>query len=587
MYGFYNKLLRIDLTEKRYSVEEIEDAVFENYLGGKGLGTFLLLQEVRPDIDPLSLGNKLIITTGLLAGTAMMGVSRYGVFTKSPLTNIYSESYSGGHTGPVIKRTGYDAVIIEGAAGSPVVIEISDEAVRFHDAELIWGKDTYESEDKILSLVNKDDAQAIVIGPAGENMVRFACIENNYWRSAGRTGVGAVLGSKKVKGIVFHGGKKSEAAYPDLLRKYVRDFVARHKDDGGTIAYRKFGTPILVSIMNSVNGFPARYWQEGSVDYWESISADYMQKEMNIKPKSCHQCFFACGKLTEVTKGEYKGLTIEGPEYETIYAFGGLCCVRSMEEIVYLNDICDRLGMDTITAGNLAAFTIEAAKRGAIEYDIDYGDVEAIAKLLYKIAYKKDIGEVLAEGIVKASREWKLESIAIHVKGLEPAGYDPRILKGMGLAYAVSDRGACHLRSTFYKPELSGVIDRNRINGKARLLVEYEDRLALFDSLIICRFFRDIVTWEDLSVLIKAVTGLELNYEDLRKTAENIIDLTRIFNLKCGVTKKDDTLPERFFNEPVGPDKETIAERDLELMLQQYYRERGWDGEGIPKACKL
>ncbi len=587
MFGFYNKLLRVDLSNKTYQVEDIPDSVLEKYLGGKGLGSYLLLKEIPKGIDPLSERNRLIFTTGPISDTKMMGSSRYGVFTKSPLTGIYSESYSGGHVAPVIKRTGYDAVVIEGRADDKVYLEISDEGVKFHSAEHLWGKYTYETEDKVKEEVGISGAEAVVIGPAGENLVRFACIENNYWRSAGRTGVGAVMGSKKLKAIVFHGKSQCKLADEKLLASYVSDLVKRGKEDPGAKAYRQYGTPMLVSIMNSVHGFPTKYWSKGSLETWENISAETMQREMEVKPKACTRCFFACGKLSKIKNGPYEGLEIEGPEYETIYSFGGLCCVDDIRGIAYLNDICDRYGIDTITAGNMVAFAIEASKRGKLDVDVEYGNVEKIAWLLQDIVHKRGAGKVLAEGIKTASKELGLEDLAIHVKGLEPAGYDPRILKGMGLAYATSDRGACHLRATFYKPELAGIIDPDTTEGKAELFVEYEDRLALYDALILCRFFRDMVLWDDLSTIIEATTGLKMTKDQLRKIASNIVNATRKFNIREGITKKDDWLPKRFFEEPIGPDQKVITREQLETMLKEYYKFRGWDEEGNPVGFNL
>lgn len=577
MWGFYNKLLRVNLTDQKWKVEDLPDKVLTQYLGGKGLGTYLLNKEIPKGACPLSGDNKLIITTGPLTDSSMMGASRYGVFTKSPQTKFFSESYSGGNVAPIIKRTGYDAIVIEGKSDKRIYLEISDKDVKFHDAQHLWGIDTYETEDRVLAEIGVKDAQAIVIGPAGENLVKFACIENNYWRSAGRTGVGAVMGSKNLKSIAFHGNCKCEIADEDLLKDYVKKLVERGKDDPGAKSYRAFGTPALVKIMNSVNGFPTQYWQKGHFDQWENISADYMQKEMKVVSRACYRCFFACGKLTEVTKGRHKGLVVEGPEYETIYSFGGLCCIGSMEEIVYLNDICDRLGMDTISAGNICAFAIEASKKGVLDWKIDYGDAERVAELLRKIAFKQDIGKILAQGIKEASKELGLEDIAIHVKGLEPAGYDPRILKGMGLTYAISDRGACHLRTTFYKPELSGIISPNTMEGKAKLLVEYEDRLTLYDSLILCRFFRDMVLWQDLMTIVEATTGLKLDVDGLRKIASDITNEARKFNIREGLSFEDDNLPMRFFDEPIGPDQSVITREQFVTMIEDYYDIKGWE----------
>jgi aldehyde:ferredoxin oxidoreductase len=280
-------------------------------------------------------------------------------------------------------------------------------------------------------------------------------------------------------------------------------------------------------------------------------------------------------------------LKLEGPEYETIYAFGGLCLIDSIEEIAYLNDICDRLGMDTITAGNLCAFTIEAGRQGKVDYRIDYGNADAIADLLHKIAAREDIGDVLADGIRRAAMEWDLEDFAVHVKGLEPAGYDPRVLKGMGLGYATSDRGACHLRSTFYKPELSGMIDPAEIEGKAEIFVDFEDRLTIFDSLILCRFYRDLYTWEKLEKMIKIVTGMDSSIEGLKSSASVISNLVRKFNLREGMQPQDDLLPKGFHRALKGSGA-VITEAELDSMLKDYYRLRGWDEKGqVPSKKSL
>ncbi|GAV22269.1 aldehyde ferredoxin oxidoreductase [Carboxydothermus pertinax] len=582
MKGFYGKILRINLTDKSYRVEDISEEILKKYLGGKGLGSYLLLNNVAPGIDPLSPDNKLIFTAGPTAGTGMVGSSRYGVFSKSPLTGLYAESYSGGKVAPAIRKTGYDAIILEGASSEPVYLEITDSTVKFHDATHLWGKDTYYTEDKVLEEVGVSGAQAVVIGPAGENLVRFACIENNYWRSAGRTGLGAVMGSKKVKAVVFHGQAKVDIAEPELLKSLLKSISQKAKDNPGVKAYQMYGTTQMVRIMNGAKAFPTKYWSNGTYENWEDISGDSLITNFEVKPRSCPNCFLACGKLTTVEEGKYAGLTVEEPEYETIYAFGGLCCINRLDEILKLNDICDRLGMDTITAGNLAAFAIEAVNRGKIKADLQYGNADGIARLLEDIAYGRGIGAILAQGIKKASEEWGMEDVAIHVKGLEPAGYDPRVLKGMGLAYATSTRGACHLRATFYKPELSGMIDPATIEGKAKLFIEFENRLTIFNTQILCVFFRDLIQWPELIQLIKAVTGWEYNQQELEELANRIVTLTRVFNSREGATKAQDTLPKRFFSEPINEGKNTIYEEELNIMVDEYYRLRGWNDQGLP-----
>jgi aldehyde:ferredoxin oxidoreductase len=576
MKGFFNQLLRIDLTRQRFEVEPIPKPILQSYLGGKGLGSHLLLEENPPHVDPFSPQNRLIITLGPLADTPFYGSSRYAVFTKSPQTGIYSESYSGGKITLSLSRTGYDAIIIEGKSNRPIFLEISDQEVVFHPASTLWGKMTYEAEEAILKKVGKD-SRALVIGPAGENLVKFAVIESEHWRSLGRAGIGAVMGSKKLKGIAFHGKKRREIADPTSLKRLSQAFKERVKDNQIVYMYRRYGTPMLVSIMNTIGAFPTQYWSKGTLEGWEGISAESLMERCQVSSIACPHCFMACGKISEVKQGRHRGLRIMGPEYETIYAFGGLCMVNSIEEIIYLNDLCDRLGMDTITAGNLAAFAIEASKRKKIKDNLQYGDADGIAETLTKIAYRREVGRILSEGVRHAAKVWGMEEKAIHVKGLEPAGFDPRVLKGMGLAYATSDRGACHLRATFYKSELSGQIDPDQIKGKAKLFVDYEDKMTLFDALILCRFYRDLVTWKDLQEIIKSACNLSLKKRELKTMASGIINLARAFNQQEGLTIKEDKLPRRFFREVLQGTEKTIQPEDLKFMLKEYYQLRGWD----------
>jgi len=576
MDGFYNKVLHINLSQRSFEEEPLDDKVYTRLLGGKGLATHLLLNNTKAGLDPLSEGNVIIFATGPVTDTKLFGSSRYGVFTKSPLTGIYCESYAGGSVAEPMSRAGYDAIIIKGASEKPLWLEISNGKVIFHDASHLWGKDTYETEDVIREEVGIRDAGIAVIGPAGERLIRFAVIENNYWRSVGRAGAGTVLGSKKVKGIAFYGDKKRKVARTDLLNALWKETGSKAKANKGAMAYKKLGTPMLVAITNKAGAFPTKYWSSGTFDKWQDISADALLERCRVKSRACPKCFLACGNLTEVVDGRHQGLIIEGPEYETIYAFGGLCMIDDIREIAYLNDICDRLGMDTMTAGNLAAFTIEASHRKSIGEKIEYGDVDGIAELLNKIARKEGIGAILAEGIVYASKEWGLEDLAMHVKGLEPAGYDPRVLKGMGLAYATSDRGACHLRATVYKAELSGMIPPDQIEGKAEMLIDFEDRHTLFDSLIICRFFRDLYPWEAISVIINATTGMDLDRRQLQRIASNITNKAREFNLREGMSKADDTLPKRFFEEKLKDSGKVLLKSDFQKMLSDYYRLKGW-----------
>ena len=576
MKGFFNQLLRIDLSRGKTAIEPLPDSILQTSLGGKGLGSFLLLRENPPRVDPFSPRNRIILTLGPLSDTPFFGSSRYAVFTKSPQTGIYSESYSGGKATLSISRAGYDAIIIEGRSRHPVFLEISDKDVNFHPAKDLWGKETYEAEETMLRKVGEKGAGAMVIGPAGENLARFAVIESERWRSIGRAGIGAVMGSKKLKGIVFHGTKRRTLADLPALRKLAQEFRERVRNHPIIPLYKKYGTPMLVSIINTIGAFPTRYWSRGTLEGWEGISAESLLERCDVKSLACPHCFMACGKISEVKEGRHRGLRIMGPQYETIYAFGGLCMVGSIEEIIYLNDLCDRLGMDTITAGNLAAFAIEASKKGKIKEKLEYGDADGIAGVLKKIAYQKGIGRILSQGVRQAAIVWGMEKEAIHVKGLEPAGFDPRVLKGMGLAYATSDRGACHLRATFYKSELNGQIDPNKIKGKAKLFVDYEDKMTLFDVLILCRFYRDLITWKDLQDILRYACDLKLKKRDLKAMASSIINMARSFNHQEGMTRKEDKLPGRFFREVLKGSEKSIHPKDLETMIGEYYQLRGW-----------
>ncbi|MFC1821751.1 aldehyde ferredoxin oxidoreductase family protein [Thermodesulfobacteriota bacterium] len=584
MKGFYGRVLRIDLGRETYTIEEVGDEILGKYLGGKGLASYLLYENNPTGVDPLDPANCLIIATGPVTGSNIWGSCRYGVFTKSPQTGFYAESYCGGRVPEAIDSAGFDAIVILGKSRKPAVLSIHPEGADFHEADAIWGMDTHRAEDAVHAKFGRlrngfKKSGVVVIGPAGENLVRFSVIESDYWRSAGRTGVGTVMGSKKLKAILFQGDRSRALHDPETVRTFSNSSIEKGRESSGAKAYKALGTPMMVKIMNQVKAFPTRYWSEGSCGHWEKISAEALHERCDVKPHACLKCFLACGRMTKVLQGRHSGLKLEGPEYETIYAFGGLCLVDSIEEIAYLNDICDRLGMDTITAGNLCAFTIEAARQGKVDYPIDYGDVDAIADLLHKIAGREGIGNVLAEGIRTAAREWDLEDFAVHVKGLEPAGYDPRVLKGMGLGYATSDRGACHLRSTFYKPELSGMIDPAEIEGKAEIFVDFEDRLTIFDTLILCRFYRDLYTWEKLGEMVKMVTGMNTSIEGLKSSASAISNLVRKFNLREGMQPEDDLLPKGFHKALKGSGS-VITEEELDYMLKDYYRLRGWDDKG-------
>ncbi len=587
MKGFYGKYININLTDETFEIVSLSDGILARYLGGKGLATYLLYVLNPPGVDPMSPENRMIFATGPITNSRIWGSSRYGVFTKSPQTGFYSESYAGGKVPEAMDASGFDAIVLFGRARRPTVVLVHPEGAEFFDAADIWGMDTYATEDAVnrrfgAAGSGPEKSGAVVIGPAGENRIRFSVIENDYWRSAGRTGTGAVMGSKHLKAVVFRGDKRRLLFDAETVKCFSKEIAGESKNHPAARAYHKMGTPMMVKTTNQARAFPTRYWSESYFDRWENISAEALHRQCRVQPKACAKCFIACSRMTTLINGRHAGLRIEGPEYETIFAFGGLCMIDSIEEIAYLNDVCDRLGMDTISAGNLCGLTIEAAKRKKIDFKIGYGDIDAIADLLKKIAGRQGIGDILARGIKHAAKIWDMEDTAVHVKGLEPPGYDPRVLKGSGLAYSVSGRGACHLRATFHNPELKGKIDPDAVNGKAELLIDFEDRLILMDTLILCRFFRDIYPWNRLGQIIEMTTGLKADKTALRKIASELSSLIRRFNLREGLKPEDDRLPRRFYKE-ILKTGHVANETDLTVMLKDYYALRGWDENGVPE----
>jgi aldehyde:ferredoxin oxidoreductase len=568
MKGFFNRLLRIHLDEKSYRYEEIPDSILAATLGGKGLGAHLLLAENPRGVSPLSPDNRFIIAVGPLTGTSMWSQSRFAVFAKSPATGGYGESYCGGSLAPKIKGCGVDVVILQGACDALSYVRVDENGVTFHDAAALRGAETFTAERAITEACGPGNG-AMVIGPAGESGSRFACIKSDTWRSLGRGGLGAVLGSKRLKGIAFAGTRKAEIADEALLKQVIRSVAEKGKGSPITEMYQNRGTPNQVKVTNSQQCFPTRYWSSGHFEHWQNLSADYMQQHFEVKRHGCPNCFLHCTKLSRVREGRHAGLELEGPEYETIYALGGLNCIDSLEEVAFLNDLCDRLGLDTMSAGNVTAFAVEACRRGRSSFAIDYNQPDRAAELLRLVAHRQGAGELFANGVKAAAERLGLEDLAVHVKGLEPGGFEPRVLKGMGLSYATSARGACHLRGTFYKAELSGEIEKEQIAGKALLHIDYEDRAALFDSLILCRFFRDFIKWEELELIIRASTGMSLDKTGLEVLANRITQMTREYNRREGLGDSADTLPERFFREKTE-EGFGMSRADLQLMVGEY-----------------
>ncbi len=585
------KVLRINLSRKHYSSAEIDQGLVNTLIGGKGLGTWFLLNTINEKVQPFSPDNKLIFAVGPGTGTKFPTANRYGVFFKSPLTGILGESYSGGHVAHRMRATGQEVFIIEGKRDVPTYLAISDGYVEFKDASYLWGQDTFATDDVLKKDLGEKDLGIVCIGPAGENLVRFALIENDYWRSAGRCGAGAVMGSKNLKAIVFEGDVKPEVYDQELFTMVVDESLTLIKHTESTNkTYKEYGTLAMLDVVNEAGVFPVRYWSEGVSRNVDNMNGTAMREKVLVSSRACWNCPIACGKLCEVREGPYKGMRVEGPEYETVYAFGGLCDIGDIGSIMAINDYCDRAGIDTISAGNVAAFAIEAEKREKIStgLNLEYGDAQKVIRLLNMITRREGAGDILAEGVRRASQRLQLAELDITVKGLELPGYDPRGVIGMGLGYAVSSRGGCHLRCTVQVPELRGKLDRFDYDQKPQQVVDLENRYAIFDSLIICRFMRDIVSWERMPKLMKALTGANLTEERLKEIGNNIVTLARLFNVREGITSADDTLPRRFFEQPLsegGTKGKTVNKERFTKMVKEYYRLRGWNSNGIPRAA--
>jgi aldehyde:ferredoxin oxidoreductase len=577
-------LLRIDLTTRTTSEETIAPELIRDYIGGKGIGTHLLLEEVGPEVEALSPQNKLIFVTGPINGTKMFGGNRFGVHFLSPLTNGYGECTSGGNLAPQFARTGYKVVVVEGAADTPVFLEISEDGAVIHSADGIWGRDAYEAEDLMKERVGAAKGQACAIGVAGEKLVRFACVNHNKWHQLGRGGPGAVMGSKKIKGLVFHGEKPVEVARPDDYAALIKQLAAESKDNPGVAAYKAKGTVQMVRLLNGVNAFPTRYWRKGHLDDFEPLTAETMIEKYLVKNDVCPPCFMQCVKHCKVPEGEpLAGLELDGPEYETIYCFGGLCEIVDFAQVMRMNDICDRLGIDTMCGGNAAALGIEASRRGLIDEKLDFGDADGVAEFLEHMCRRDTpTGDLFAEGVAAVERAIpELKGIAVHVKGMAPAGYDPRSLKGMGLGYVTTSRGACHLRATFYKAELAGFIDPQIIEGKAEMFIDWEDRLCIMDTLIYCRFYRDMVQWPFITGVVNAAIGTDYTIEDVRVVANRIITESHRFNELRGFTPAEHEKLPPWITERATDDEKayTVTEDEMDHMVSDYYELRGW---GVP-----
>jgi aldehyde:ferredoxin oxidoreductase len=609
MFGYMGKILRVNLSTAKITEEFPDESVLKMFLGGSGLATKYLFEEVRKGIDPLGPENKLIFMTGPLTGTPSPSTGRYVVVAKSPLTGFWGQANSAGFWGTAFKRSGFDGVIFEGASPKPVYLVTDDGKAELKDASHLWGKNTSETT-KLIKNELGEEFKVTCIGIAGETLVKYAAIINdaekpNWGRAAGRCGLGAVMGSKRLKAIASRGTKKIKVADEEVFKEEAKKRYDWVNESLLKMSLEVYGTAAVLELVNIRGGFPTRNWQSGVFKGADNISGTAIVEKILTERKACFACPIACGRISEIKEGPYASRG-EGPEYESLGSFGGMCEVDDLEAITFAHFLCNEYGLDTISTGSTIAFAMECYERGILTkedtggLEIKFGDANVIIELVHKIAKKEDIGKLLAEGIKALSEKLNkgAERFAMHVKGLELPAYDPRAAKITGLAYATANRGGCHITAYVEGPtflstpylivEESDVGDiLQEIPETAKVVKEMEDALAVFDAIGACKFMGMVLTAEDWAALISSLTGWEFTVNDFRKTGERIYNLERAFNVREGLTRADDTLPKRLLEEPLpeGPAKGHVV--NLEPLLNAYYKFRGWNENGKPTPEKL
>jgi len=592
------KLLRINLTKGTFKEEKLRENFAEKFLGGRGIGAKIMYDEIGPDVQPLSSDNKLIIVTGPLTGTRIPGSARHIIHTRSPLTGVYLNTIAGGHFGQQIKHAGYDGLIIEGKADSPVYIQIFEDAKEIKDAKFVWGMPTDRTQEFIKEAIGETKASVACIGPAGENLVPMACVINER-RAAGRGGAGAVFGSKNLKAIAVYGGEDVPITDEDAFDDALKETLNSIRTTPSLIA-RGYGSAAVTHIIQDrIGGFPTRNWQTGVFDAIDGIYPETWIPKYRVKKHGCPFCPIACGHIVVICEGPYAGAVTEGPEYETLYSFGSVCGNSCIESIIAADEICDKLGIDTIEAGVTIAFAMECYQRGILTktetdgIDLRWGNHEAIIALLRKIAYKQGFAALLSEGVRRMCEKLGkgTERYAMHVKGLAMGGYDPRAVKGMGIGMAHAPRGGCHHNSTYtmYEEAMTPDADPLEIENKPLLVKDLTEKRMILDLAPLCMFLWPALRGLQLPLkLLTAVTGMHLSTNKLCEIGERVHNLERAYNVRLGITRKDDVLPERLLKEPLpeGPAKGHVWEMDI--LLDRFYELCGWDkATGIPTREKL
>jgi len=616
MFGYMGKILRVNLSKQKIVTDKLEEDTAKEYIGGRCLGAKILFNELRPGIDPLGPENKLVIATGILTGIPFAGNSRYVVMAKSPLTGIWGEANASGFFGPELKHAGYDAVIIEGKADAPVYLWIHNGEAEIKNASHLWGKITGETQQAIRNEVKDKNTRVACIGPGGENLVKYACVISDLNRAAGRTGMGAVMGSKNLKAIAVRGAEKIEFADEKKLMELVR--TANKEVWGGTYGdlLHKYGTDGDLDDLDATGRLPTKNFGKSTFKGADELTGETMAETILIKRGACYACPVACIRIVEAKEPYAVDPAYGGPEYETTAALGSLCMNDNLVAVAKANELCNKYSIDTISTGVTIAFAMECYEKSIIKkkdtqgIDLTWGNHKAIIQLIEKIAKREGIGDILAEGVKKAAEKIGkgAEEFAMHIKGQEVPMHEPRGKKGLGISYATSNRGACHLQAEhddifedekWLCPEIGlnkRLTQRNRLylgKEKAKLVKIAGDLWALYDSLSVCKFTaypEGGIGVGRLTDIVLAATGWDITINDLMTVGERAFNLCRAFDVREGITRKDDILPTRLMEPlPEGPYKgETMSPDALNNALDHYYRLRGWDKKtGIPRRRKL
>ncbi len=603
MNGWMGKILRVDLTRGEMREVPLDRDVAKDYIGGRGLGIYFLNRELDPDCEPLAPDNLLVMATGPLTGTGAPTGARYMIMTKSPLTGAITCSNAGGRFPTELKRAGFDGLIFAGQAKRPVYLWIDNGQAELRDAAHLWGRSTHAATD-MLREETDPRARVACIGPAGERLVRFAAVMNDKDRAAGRSGVGAVMGSKNLKAVVVRGRGQISLANPERFKTFNQEILGRFKaaNKKTPLGLTVNGTAGVVITTQHLGVLPTRNWQQGTFEGWEQIHGETLTAKYLVRNKACYACPIGCGRITRVEDDVFGGEG-EGPEYETIYAMGANCMIDNLAAIIKANYICNELGLDTITMGATIACAMELVERGYLREDIvgrplSWGDAAALVELTRQTGYREGFGDRLAEGSYRLAESCGHPELAMVSKKQEFPGYEPRGAQAMGLAYATSPIGGSHMRGDPAYFELFGIperVDPLQWQGKARITKDFQDLSAIIDAAGLCIFFavRNLAGKQldvpPIGILeyLNAATGADYALEELIQAGERIITAERRFLTRAGFSRRDDTLPERLTTEPLpdGPAKGMVCH--LEAMLDEYYREQNWSADGIPTAERL